>query len=208
MIAGSGIVHSERTSEDDRKAQLGKPMHGLQIWMALPLDQENCDPQFYHYSRSLIPKMTVADGFTADLIMGSWTHSDGSRFESPVKTLSKTLYMCLRGTKNSQTTMSFKEKEIGFLIVSGSATVDGESLVRNQLIVVKNPEHIEILCSADTVIAIFGGQPFPEPRYIWWNFVSSSKEAIKAAAQKWKDQKFDQVPGETEFIPLPGIPMP
>lgn len=208
MIAGKGIVHSERTPEADKKALLGTPMHGLQIWMALPLSEENCEPQFYHYGQSLIPKMKVSNGVEADLIMGSWTHSDGSRFTSPVKTLSQTLYMCLRGSKGSTTTIAFKEKEIGILVVSGAATIDGETLEPNQLVVVSNPENVEILCSKDSVLAVFGGQPFPEPRYIWWNFVSSSKEAIKEAAQKWKEQRFEKVPGETEFIPLPDFPMP
>jgi hypothetical protein len=55
---------------------------------------------------------------------------------------------------------------------------------------------------------LLGGEPMDGPRYLWWNFVSSSKERIAQAKVDWLAGRFEAVPGEAEFIPLPDRPGP
>lgn len=203
MIAGRGVVHSERTPEEDKKNLIGKTAHGLQIWMALPVEHEECDPQFYHYPQSLIPHKEVAPGVHAEVLIGAW-----EEMQSPVKTLSSTLFVFLNFKNNIQHSFHFDVQELAFLVVSGCAEVNGSELQTNDLIAVADPGTVQITAPAGTMIAVLGGAPFPEPRHIWWNFVSSRKERIREAAEKWKLQEMPKVPGESEFIPLPDQPLP
>ncbi|HRB73329.1 MAG TPA: pirin-like C-terminal cupin domain-containing protein, partial [Flavobacterium sp.] len=64
----------------------------------------------------------------------------------------------------------------------------------------------EFEMAANTTVYIFGGEAFPEERFIFWNFVASSKELIEEAKERWQKQEFPKVPGETEFVPLPPPP--
>lgn len=203
MIAGHGIAHSERTPLELLQSEGVKAMHGLQVWMGLPLAQEQCEPEFFHYPKATIPQLEISKEIKGELLMGSYKGQT-----SPVKTLSPTLFLNLSCAKNSKHQFSFSEKEVGFLIVSGSATINQEKLNANDLIIFTETSSVDFECSEDTVIAIFGGEPFPEPRYLWWNFVATDKALIRAAAEKWKNQTMAQIEGETEFIPLPTTPLP
>jgi redox-sensitive bicupin YhaK (pirin superfamily) len=203
MTAGKGIVHSERTPEEDKVALDGRQVHGLQVWMALPIEVEQSSPKFTHYPKKKIPKVQISERIQADLLIGKY----GSN-TSPVEVFAKTLFMnfyCQNGTNQ---TLSFAEDEIGLLIVSGACQINGQSVSHEDLVIVEDPSKIELICDEDCHIALFGGSAFPEPRYIWWNFVSSKKELIHAAAKNWKDQNMGHVPGETELMPLPEIPLP
>ncbi len=203
MIAGRGISHSERTPLEQLQAEGVKTMHGLQVWMGLPLEYEQCDPEFFHYPKTSIPKLELASGLTGELLMGSYSGKT-----SPVKTLSQTLFLNFSCAKNTRHQFTFTEKEVGFLVVSGAAMINQEKLKANDLIIFSETSKIDFECSEDTVIAIFGGEPFPEPRYLWWNFVATDKALIRQAAEVWKNQTMAQIEGETEFIPLPTTPLP
>ncbi len=203
MIAGQGIVHSERTPEEDVKNYLGKTIHGLQIWIALPLEHEECEPQFYHYPKNLIPHRVLSDNLQVEVMMGAW-----QGMHSPVKTLSSTLFMFLTFKNKIQQDFSFDVEEAALMVVAGEASINGQQLKENDLIVVAEPGKVTVSVAEGAQVAVFGGAAFPEPRYIWWNFVSSSKERIHKAAQQWKNQEMPPVPGETEFIPLPDQPLP
>lgn len=203
MIAGCGIAHSERTPLAQLQAEGIKAMHGLQVWMGLPLADEQCAPEFFHYGKDSIPKIEIAEGILGDVLMGSY----GGK-ESPVKTLSPTLFLNLKCAKNSKHQFKFSDKEIGFLVVSGSARINQETLNSNDLIIFSDIEKVDFEAFEDAVVAIFGGDPFPEPRYLWWNFVATDKALIRAAAERWKNQDMDKIEDETDFIPLPEIPLP
>lgn len=112
---------------------------------------------------------------------------------------------CLSNTKE---VFNSKEKDIGLFVVFGEAQVNGQPLGVNDLLVVADASTIQLELKQGTRLVILGGEPHPEPRHIWWNFVSSNKDKIKIAAQNWRDQKFGRVEGETDFIPLPDTPLP
>lgn len=203
MTAGRGVVHSERTPAEDRDPKLKKSMHGVQIWIGLPKEFEECEPSFTNWPKEGFPLVSPAEGIKAKLLLGEFQGK-----VSPVPTLWRTLYLDCECKANASHDFLFNEEEIGILIVSGNCEIDGHELNVDDLIFVANPSSVSIKVKTDARVLVIGGKPFPEERYIWWNFVSSSKERIRKAADDWKNNRIGQVEGETEFIPLPEIPLP
>ncbi|OFZ30443.1 MAG: hypothetical protein A2622_08550 [Bdellovibrionales bacterium RIFCSPHIGHO2_01_FULL_40_29] len=203
MTAGRGIVHSERTPTEDRDPNLKKSVHGVQIWVGLPKEHEECEPNFTNWQKDKFPSQSLSEGFTAKLLLGEFQEK-----ASPVPTLWRTLYLDCECKANSNYEFSFGEEEIGFLIVAGSCEIDGHDLKVDDLILVGDPAQVSIKAKTDARVLVIGGKPFPEERFIWWNFVSSSKERIHKAADDWKNNRIGQIEGETEFTPLPETPLP
>ncbi|MBK7110139.1 MAG: pirin family protein [Chitinophagales bacterium] len=199
MTAGKGIVHSERTPEYLRDSPLY--MHGLQIWVALPIDLEEMEPQFSHIEESQIPAWTEGD-LQFKLVAGE---AFGRKSSVPV--FSK-LFMIEIKSKSKQVVNIGNELygEAGLYILKGAIESEGNAYEPKQLLVAKDSSLCEFTIQENSTIYIFGGEPFPEERFIDWNFVSSSKERIEEAKQKWKAQEFDKIKGdETEFIPYPSF---
>ncbi len=197
MTAGKGIVHSERTPEYLRDSQLN--MHGLQIWVALPKDLEQMEPRFSHIEENQIPRWTEGD-LQFKLVAG-----EAFGRKSPVPVFSK-LYMLEIKSKTKQSVNIGDELygESGLYILDGAIESEGNIYDPKQLLVAKDSKLCEFTIQENSTIYIFGGEPFPEERYIDWNFVSSSKELIEEAKQKWKAQAFPEIEGDnTEFIPYP-----
>ncbi len=199
MTAGRGIVHSERTPDYLRDSAL--MLHGLQIWVALPKQFENMAPEFYHISKEKIPAWNK-DGLELKLIAG-----EALGRQSSVPVYSK-LYMI--EIKSSTTQLvdlgHHLYGESGLYILEGSVESEGNVFGPKQLLVAKESTLCSFTIHANSTIYIFGGEPFPEERYIDWNFVSSEKQVIEEAKQKWKAQKFDKIPGDDqEFVPYPSI---
>lgn len=203
MTAGRGIVHSERTPSEDSAAHPHKWMHGVQIWVGLPVEQEECEPTFVHWPKEQLPSVKINDSLNAKLMIG-----EHQGVKSPVKTLSRTLFMDIPCPVAGRDTWTFAEQEIGLFVVSGAAEINGQALKAEDLILVADAKKIDIQYEENSRLLVIGGDPFPEPRHIWWNFVSSRKELIHKAAAAWKDQTFGQVEGETDFIPLPNDKLP
>ena len=203
MTAGRGIVHSERTPQEDRRKMSGLTMHGVQIWVGLPKDQEECEPEFKHYPKAVLPEIQFEQGLKAKLMIGTYENHS-----SPVVTKSRMLFMDIFSEIKREKVFSFQEKELALFLVSGHAIVNDQNLVVDDLIVISDPKNIKIQLFTDTRFIVVGGDPFPEERYLYWNFVSSSKERLRKAAEDWKNQRFPKVPGETEFVPLPDGPLP
>lgn len=203
MTAGRGIVHSERTPQEDRVSDGSKKIHGVQIWLALPVDQEDCEPQFIHYPKENLPKFEISQNLMGHLLMGSFNGKT-----APVHAFSRTLFMEIVSKNTGEEVLNFPEQELGVLLINGSGSVNGQVLKENELVIVANPQETKISFSKDTRFIIIGGDSFPEARYIWWNFVSSRKERIRQAAEDWMLKRMGTVPGETEFIPLPNDPLP
>lgn len=196
MTAGKGIVHSERTPNYLR--QSNKMLHGLQIWVALPLALEQMEPEFYHADASDIPTWEE-NGVQYKLIAGAALGK-----ESPIPVYSP-LYLLELKSKNRQQVKIGEQLfgESGIYILEGAIESEGNTYIPKQLLVAKNSTLCEFTMHENTTIYIFGGEAFLEERFIYWNFVASSKELIETAKEKWLAQGFDPVPGETDFVPLP-----
>ncbi|MGC1632795.1 MAG: pirin family protein [Gelidibacter sp.] len=197
MTAGKGIVHSERTPEYLRHSQLF--MHGLQIWVALPKHLEQMEPQFSHIEEQEIPRWTDGD-LQFKLVAG-----EAFGRKSPVPVFSK-LFMLEIKSKSKQTVNIGDELygESGLYILEGAIESEGNVYDPKQLLVGNDSTLCEFTIHENSTIYIFGGDPFPEERFMDWNFVSSSKELIEEAKQKWKEQSFAKIEGDdTEFIPYP-----
>jgi redox-sensitive bicupin YhaK (pirin superfamily) len=196
MTAGRGIVHSERTPEYLRHSE--KSLHGLQIWVALPQHLEEMAPEFFHAEEQDLP-VWEDDGIQYKLIAGTVYGKT-----SPVPVYSPLYFMELKSTAR-QTVRPGDNLygECGLYILEGSIESEGVSYQPKELLVAKNSQLCEFTMAENTTIYFFGGEPFAEQRYIYWNFVATTQERIEQAKQQWQEQKFERVPGETEFVPLP-----
>jgi redox-sensitive bicupin YhaK (pirin superfamily) len=196
MTAGKGIVHSERTPEYLRSSN--KMLHGLQIWVALPKELEEMEPSFFHVPENQIPEWKT-DNIAFKLIAGEVLGK-----KSPVPVYSPLYLLELKST--SRQTVTIGEHLFGesaLYILEGSIESEGNVFGPKQILIAKDSKLCTFDMAANTTIYIFGGDPFPEERIIYWNFVASTKELIEKAKEKWLAQTFDKVPGETEFVPLP-----
>lgn len=197
MTAGKGIVHSERTPDYLRTSKLN--MHGLQIWVALPKELEKMEPQFSHIEENQIPSWTEGD-LQFKLIAG-----EAFGKKSPVPVFSK-LFMIEIKSKTKQVVNIGDDLygESGLYILEGGIESEGNIYEPKQLLVAKDSTLCEFTIQENSTIYIFGGEAFPEERFIDWNFVSSSKELIEKAKEKWKNQSFPKIEGDdTEHIPYP-----
>lgn len=192
MTAGRGIVHSERTPPTERAA--GHHMHGIQAWVALPVDAAECDPAFDHYPADAMPRYS-ADGVAAVVIAGSlWGLTSPVRFPHPI------VYAQVQMAAGSRLALPAEWGERGVYLVDGAAELDGESVAVGSLAITTDG-HAELHASAASRLMLLGGAPLPEARHIEWNFVSHDPARIAQAVQDWRDGRFPAVPGETEFIP-------
>ncbi len=197
MTAGRGVVHTERTPEELRNG--GKHvLHGFQIWVALPKDQEDIEPTFFHVDHAELPswKNDLAH-FT--LIAGK---AYGRTSKVPVYS---PLYMLeVRNEKAFQFDAGNDlYGEIGVCVVSGSVEACGSMVDQGNLLVSKQENYCKLNVDANSHLLIFGGDPFPEERHIYWNFVSSSQEKIEKAKEAWQSKEFKMVEGEQGYVPLP-----
>jgi hypothetical protein len=196
MTAGRGIAHSERTAADHRDG--GEPLHGLQLWVALPANNEEMAPAFAHTPSPDIPELRE-NGLTLRVIAGTM---HGLR--SPVATSWETVFAQAQLTAGSVLPLDADYEERALYVVSGEIEIAGEHHGPERLLVLKPGDRIEVKAVSDTHIVVVGGAAMDGPRHIWWNFVSSRKDRIEAAKADWKAGRFDLVPGDTtEFIPLP-----
>lgn len=195
MTAGRGIVHSERTPAAAREG--GSPLYGMQSWLALPQSQEEVAPSFQRFAADQLPVVTDS-GVVARIIAGS---AFGKR--SPVTTASEWLYVEVQLSAGSSAPIDADQEERAVYLVDGTIEIAGQTFEAPQLLVLRPGDPIGIKAISAARMMFLGGAGTDGPRYIWWNFVSSSKERIEQAKSDWKSGRFDPVPGETEFIPLP-----
>jgi redox-sensitive bicupin YhaK (pirin superfamily) len=195
MTAGRGIAHSERTPHTARAA--GEKIHGIQSWVALPDGHEDREPDFTHYPAATLPQRTV-DGVILAVIAG-----EGFGLRSPVHSLWPTLYVHAAFRAGATLEFPAEHDERAIYVVSGELAVGESALVEGQLAVLEPGMKHTLSAVGETRAMLLGGKRFPTPRYIWWNFVASSRERIDLAKARWAKGQFAPVPGETEFIPLP-----
>jgi hypothetical protein len=197
MTAGSGIVHSERKPEDMRNSTYVN--HGLQLWLALPESAQEVKASFAHTPAHAIPEVRDGDARVRVLV------GQALGAESPVATLSPTLYLDVHLPAGGQWALPMLAEEQAVYGVQGEVHIDAQALAPHTMAVL--PDAAVLTAGPDGArFVVIGGQPLGR-RFIWWNFVSTSKARIEQAAQAWAageaSQGMGQVPGETERIPLP-----
>jgi redox-sensitive bicupin YhaK (pirin superfamily) len=196
MTAGRGIVHSERTPQELR----GQPMSisGLQTWLALPDGREEVAPVFESTMAARLP------GIDAEGVGGRVVIGDFQGLRSPVRTDCETLYVDLRLTPGASVKIPADAEERAIYTLEGEVSISGDVFPAERLLVFRPGDEIVVSSRGGAHFMLFGGASLGSKRYIWWNFVSSSRERIEQAKQEWKTGRFDIVPGdEKEFIPLP-----
>ncbi|AZI34664.1 pirin family protein [Caenibius tardaugens NBRC 16725] len=193
MTAGRGIVHSERSPQDERAS--GPRLYGMQTWLALPDGREEIDPAFEAVTDlPLIEDQCVK----ARVIMGElW----GKR--APTTTYAETINAEIVLGPSGAIPIEANADERAVMLVGGEATIDGQPLTLYTLTVLKPGEEMVLRSDTGGLVFLMGGEAFATRRHVWWNFVSSSRERIQQAKEDWREGRFPAVPGEHEFIPLP-----
>lgn len=194
MVAGSAIVHSER--ERPEVTAVPHSLHGLQLWLALPEEDEEIDAAFYHYPAADIPAINV-NGVPVRVMMGT-----AFGVTSPVKVFAETLYVEAH-LQAGQTIVLPHADERAVYVAQGSLKARDTDIAEHAMAVFSNAEGVVLEATSESRIAIIGGEHLGE-RFIEWNFVSSRQARIEQAKRDWKAGRFPKVPGdEIEFIPLP-----
>lgn len=200
MTAGKGVVHSERTPEYLRESDYR--LHGFQIWVGLPKDLEQSEPSFFHIEADEIPIWKEGD-LEYKLIAGeAFGKKSGVPVHSPLYFVEIKSY-----TKQKLNIGHELFGEVGMYVLEGTVNIEGNEYGTKQLLIAKNAKLCEFEMNENTVVYLFGGEPFPEERFIFWNFVNSDKEIIDEAKVNWHDQNheaFPLIPGDSdEYVPLP-----
>lgn len=199
MTAGSGVTHTERTPLSSRTKELFQ-MHGYQIWVALPEEQEEVDPHFDFYPAAAIPTWQEGD-LRLKLVAGNAFGKS-----APLQGYSPLFMVDIHADK--ATTLDLRDQlkgEVAFVIVKGSIQVEEDRVEAGQMLISKTDEQCEICLDDDTQLLLFGGEPLGQEHFLLWNFVSHSKERLQEAKDDWINREFPQVPGDETYIPMPEV---
>lgn len=195
MVAGSGIAHSERTRDELRQA--GTRLHGIQSWVALPEGSEEMAASFVHHPKASLPARDDA-GVRLRVIAGS-----AYGMTSPAAVQSPTLYVDLDLDAGAQIGLPHGHAERALYVAAGRVRIGEREIGEGQMAIFARDADARIEALQASRAMLLGGAPLEGERHLWWNFVSSSRERIEQAKRDWREGRFGQVPGETEFIPLP-----
>ncbi len=202
MVAGRGVTHSERTSDETRARQ--NKLFGIQTWLALPESHEDMAPDFEHHKQGALPHIEDS-GVSARLILGS---AYGET--SPVTMLSETFYLDVQLAPGASFPLPDNHEDRGVYVTQGSVEVAGDTFDEGRMMVFRPGDKLSVKAGPQGArLMLLGGATLNEDRYIWWNFVSSSKEKIETATREWNtadwaNGAFHLPPGDDqEFIPIP-----
>src|SRR5690606_18186887 len=176
MTAGRGITHSERF---ERLRREGGPIDGIQAWVALPGEREEMDPGFWHYASDALP-VFEGDGMVGRLIAGQLA---GVR--SPVQVDSPQFYVHWQLRAGARASLPAEYPERAVYVASGEVEIQGQRVAAGAMAILRPGGSATVVAPVDAVVMALGGEPVG-PRYIDWNFVSSSKERIDQARADWK----------------------
>jgi redox-sensitive bicupin YhaK (pirin superfamily) len=197
MVAGRGIVHSERTPAEGRNAPTGAPIHGIQTWVALPRSHEETSPSFQHHPARTLPEIR-GEGAVLRLIAGE---AFGHR--APTAVFAPMFYVDAALEPGAAAALPHDHVERAVYVAEGAIEVEGVRYGAGQMVVVTESIEVTVRAVGPARVMLLGGARLDGPRFIWWNFVSSSRERIEQAKRDWREEKFAPVPGESERIPLP-----
>ena len=202
MVAGRGVTHSERTSEATRKAP--HSLYGIQTWVALPENREDVAPTFEHHGKTSLPVLDH-DGVTLRLILG---RAYGET--APARLFSDTFYGDAVLAPGAKMPLPDDHEDRGAYIVEGSVVIAGDVFEAGRMMVFRPGDRVTITAGDQGArVLVLGGETLGGPRYVWWNFVSSSREKIEDAKAQWREGDwgaglFDLPPDDRdEFIPAP-----
>ena len=195
MTAGRGIAHSERTGPEVRAS--GGPIAGIQLWLALPKRDEEIAPSFTHFDAPQLPAI-AQDGVELTVIAGEW-----QSVRSPVQVFSPLFYADARCSPGARLTMPADYTQRALYVTEGALELSGHRVDAGHMVILEPGKEVTFNSAARARVMLLGGEPLAEPRYIWWNLVSSSLERIHQARDEWRSGRFALVPGETEIIPAP-----
>jgi redox-sensitive bicupin YhaK (pirin superfamily) len=200
MTAGSGIVHSERSPQELRPS--GPSLYGMQTWLALPDGREEVDPAFDHIPGAMLP-LVQETGVRARVLRGDlWGVLAATPQHSP------TIYADIELDAGGAIPIDSEADERALMLVGGEADLDGQPLELFNLYVLKPGYHPRVSSGGGGRLMLMGGQAFATQRYVFWNFVSSSRDRINQAKADWKALRFPLIPGDDEeYIPLPEVPL-
>ncbi|MGB5983643.1 MAG: pirin family protein [Nonlabens sp.] len=198
MVAGKGVSHTERTPQIRRDRKDEFTMHGYQIWVALPKELEDIDPEFHHIEADQLPQWKDGDArFT--LVAGK-----GFGKESPVPVHSELFMVDIKTEADYELGITDQLKgEIGITIVAGSVIACSNEVSQGNMLVSKVEDACSVMIKAGSHVLLFGGVPFEEERHIYWNFVSHSKDKIEQAKKAWKEKTFPMMRDDDTYVPLP-----
>jgi redox-sensitive bicupin YhaK (pirin superfamily) len=195
MVAGRGIVHSERTPDELRPA--GFSAFGVQTWLALPKEHEETEPSFSHHAKNEIPHISQGGAEVAVLAGTAF----GER--SPVQVFSPTLYASVDLEPGALLSVPSEHEERAVYVLAGEVRVGDAECKTGELAILAPGVEAPVAAAGSAKFLLVGGAKADGPRHLYWNFVSSSRERIERAKLDWLEHRFPEVPGETEFIPLP-----
>lgn len=197
MTAGKGVTHTERTPQQIRDGKT-YPLHGFQIWVALPKDLEQMEPEFHHFEKDQLPNWEE-NGLKFRLVAGEGYHQ-----KAPVPVYSSLFMLEIKSLQDTVLEIQDQVKgEIGICIIKGSITACGEVIEEGNMIVSKTEDACSVEVSTQTHLLLFGGEAFEDKRHIFWNFVSSSPQTIEQAKADWKNKDFPKVQGDDSYIDMP-----
>lgn len=194
MTAGHAVAHVERTPAALR--QSGSRLHGLQVWLALPEADERGEPSYSHYIADSLP-CSEAMGVQIRLIAGQ-----GYCLRSPVPVRSPTLYAELKLAAGASLVIPPEHPERALYLIDGEALLDDQPLPLRTLAVLPEGEAFTLSACGESHLALIGGQSLG-PRRLNWNFVASDPALIELARERWKNNDWPRVAGETARIELP-----
>jgi redox-sensitive bicupin YhaK (pirin superfamily) len=196
MVAGRGIAHSERTGLDARRQQTS--LAGIQSWVALPQDVEERPASFAHHGAPELP--LIEDGGRHIRIIAGTLFGE----RAPVATFSAMGYADALLESGALLEFGGEYEQSAVYVVEGELDVAGVRFGEARLLLPRTHERVTLRAMKRTRVMLMAGAPLDGPRYVWWNFVSSSRERIEQAKRDWRDGRFGIVAGDTsEFIPLP-----
>ncbi len=203
MTSGRGIVHSERSPASIRDAP--QVIHGIQSWVAVPKEHEHDDPSFAHHPAATLPSFALPGARITVIAGTAFGHT------SPVAVLVPTLYAVADLDAGSTLMLDTEHEERALYVVEGDVTIDGTPVPAQTMAALTSTADVVIAAGSAARVMLVGGTKLDAPRALEWNFVASDREAIDAARDDWAafpNARFPQVPGETEWIPLPPRPRP
>ncbi|WP_112309653.1 pirin family protein [Pseudogemmobacter bohemicus] len=202
MMAGHGITHSERTDGEARRAPLS--MFGLQTWLAVPKDREDDPAGFTHVDKSRLPELE-GEGKQVRLILG---HAWGARMDLDMP--SEVFYADAVLAPGAAIPLPDDHEDRGVYVLTGEVISGSQVFGAGRMLVFRPGDQVSVKAGDQGArIMLLGGATMDGPRYIWWNFVASSKDRIEAAKEAWRagdwaHGRFRLPPQDDhEFIPAP-----
>lgn len=195
MIAGSGITHSERSSDADRAVQ--SVVHGTQAWVALSRSRESCDAGFIHVAAGDVPERQFG-AVRLRMLAGS-----GFGLHSPLPGDTPLHYAEAHFGAGGAVDLKVDLGQRAIYIIDGELRCNAQTLNSGTLYVFADGEPIRLEAQRAAHAMLLGGHALPEDRHVWWNFVASTSAQIEAAKERWANNEFPNVPGDSQRMPMP-----